>query len=75
MRHSTDTDRVFPHAYTYADGLMHPGDRPGLGVDLDEDMASKEEKRKNMALLNTYSSEQDISEARGWQPGLGEIEV
>ena len=31
---------------------------------LDEDMASKEEKRKNMALLNTYSSEQDISEAR-----------
>jgi hypothetical protein len=31
---------------------------------LDEDMAAKEEKRKNMALLNTYSSEQDVSEAR-----------
>jgi hypothetical protein len=31
---------------------------------LDEDIAAKEEKRKNMALLNTYSSEQDISEAR-----------
>jgi hypothetical protein len=31
---------------------------------LDEDMAAKEEKRKNMALLNTYSSEQDIAEAR-----------
>ena len=32
---------------------------------LDEDMAAKEEKRKNMALLNTYSSEQDIADARG----------
>ena len=32
---------------------------------LDEDMAAKEEKRKNVALLNTYSSEQDIAEARG----------
>jgi len=32
---------------------------------LEEDVASKEEKRKNMALLNTYSSEQDIAEARG----------
>jgi Domain of unknown function (DUF4124) len=31
---------------------------------LDEDMAAKEEKRKNIALLNTYSSEQDISDAR-----------
>jgi hypothetical protein len=31
---------------------------------LDEEMAAKEEKRRNMALLNTYSSEQDIAEAR-----------
>jgi hypothetical protein len=31
---------------------------------LDEEVAAKEEKRKNMALLNTYSAEQDISEAR-----------
>jgi hypothetical protein len=31
---------------------------------LEEDIAAKEEKRKNMALLNTYSSEQDISDAR-----------
>lgn len=31
---------------------------------LEEDMAAKEEKRKNMALLNTYSNEQDIAEAR-----------
>jgi mannonate dehydratase len=40
MRHSEDTDRVFPHAYEFRDGLMHPGDAPGLGVDLDESLAS-----------------------------------
>jgi hypothetical protein len=32
---------------------------------LEEDLAAKEEKRKNMALLNTYPSEQDIEAARG----------
>jgi hypothetical protein len=31
---------------------------------LEEAMAAKEEKRKNTALLNTYSSEQDIDDAR-----------
>jgi mannonate dehydratase len=40
MPHTPDTDRVFPHAYTFADGLMHPGDAAGLGVDLDEGLAS-----------------------------------
>ncbi len=41
MRHSDDTDRVFPHAYTFSDGMAHPGDKPGLGVDLDEALAAK----------------------------------
>lgn len=41
MRHTAETDAVFPHAYTFHDGLMHPGDRPGLGVDLDEALAAK----------------------------------
>ena len=40
MPHSPDTDRVFPHAYTFADGMMHPGEAPGLGVDLDETAAA-----------------------------------
>jgi hypothetical protein len=31
---------------------------------LEEELAAKEEKRKNMALLNTYPSERDIEEAR-----------
>ena len=41
MKHTDETDRVFPHAYTFKDGLMHPGDKPGLGVDIDEALASK----------------------------------
>jgi mannonate dehydratase len=40
MPHTPDTDRVFPHAYQFRDGLMHPGDAPGLGVDIDEDLAA-----------------------------------
>ena len=35
LRHSEETDRVFPHAYRFAEGAMHPGDAPGLGVDID----------------------------------------
>jgi len=40
MPHTADTDRVFPHAYTFANGVMHPGDTPGLGVDFDEALAA-----------------------------------
>jgi len=36
MRHTDETDAVFPHAYSLTDGLMHPGEAPGLGVDIDE---------------------------------------
>jgi len=41
MRHTEATDEVFPHAYSFTDGMMHPGDKPGLGVDLDELLAAK----------------------------------
>ena len=40
MPHTATTDRVFPHAYRFEGGMMHPGDRPGLGVDLDEPLAA-----------------------------------
>ena len=40
MRHTPETDAVFPHAYSFADGMMHPGEAPGLGVDIDEDLAA-----------------------------------
>jgi len=41
MRHTDETDRVFPHAYKFADGALHPGESPGLGVDIDEALAAK----------------------------------
>jgi mannonate dehydratase len=41
MRHTAETDAVFPHAYRFENGMMHPGDKPGLGVDLDEVLAAK----------------------------------
>jgi mannonate dehydratase len=41
MRHTDETDRVFPHAYRFDDGLLHPGDAPGLGVDIDEALAAR----------------------------------
>ena len=41
MRHTTETDAVFPHAYSFADGYLHPGEVPGHGVDLDETLAGK----------------------------------
>ncbi len=41
MPHTDETDEVFPHQYRFKDGMMYPGDAPGLGVDLDEKLASK----------------------------------
>jgi mannonate dehydratase len=39
MPHTGETDAVFPHAYRYENGSMHPGEAPGLGVDIDEALA------------------------------------
>jgi mannonate dehydratase len=41
MRHTNETDAVFPHAYSFKDGYLHPGEQPGLGVDIDEELAAK----------------------------------
>ena len=38
---TVETDAVFPHAYTFANGYLHPGDTPGHGVDLDEQLAAR----------------------------------
>lgn len=40
MPHTAETDAVFPHHYSFERGMMHPGDAPGLGVDLDEKLAA-----------------------------------
>lgn len=41
MRHSPETDEVFPHAYSFKNGYLHPGDKAGLGVDYDERLGEK----------------------------------
>jgi mannonate dehydratase len=41
MRHTPATDEVFPHGYHFADGYLHPAETPGLGVDIDEELAAK----------------------------------
>lgn len=41
MRHTTETDDVFPHAYSFDKGYLYPGDAPGHGVDIDEKLAAK----------------------------------
>ena len=41
MPHNEATDAVFPHAYFYRDGFMHPGEVPGHGVTIDESLAAQ----------------------------------
>jgi mannonate dehydratase len=41
MRHTPETDAVFPHAYTFEQGMLYPGDVAGHGVEIDEALAAK----------------------------------
>lgn len=41
MPHDGLTEAVFPHAYTFRDGFMHPGEAAGHGVTIDEALAAK----------------------------------
>lgn len=41
MPHIGETNRVFPHSYRFDRGSMHPGEAPGLGVDIDEGLAAQ----------------------------------
>ena len=41
MRHSAETDAVFPHDYAFHDGYLKPGESAGHGVDIDEELAAK----------------------------------
>jgi mannonate dehydratase len=46
MPHTPETDAVFPHAYRYDAGMMHPGEAPGLGVEIDEALAARYEYKR-----------------------------
>jgi mannonate dehydratase len=39
--YTPETHAVFPHAFTQDGGFMHPGEAPGLGIDIDEKLAAK----------------------------------
>ncbi|MFF9561911.1 D-mannonate dehydratase ManD [Leifsonia sp. NPDC014704] len=39
MKHSPETDELFRPGYRFEDGLLVPGEEPGLGVDYDEVLA------------------------------------
>ena len=39
MKHSAETLDVFATSYTFTDGLLHPGNNPGLGVDYNDELA------------------------------------
>ena len=52
MRHTAETDAVFPHAYTFSDGYLHPSEAPGLGVDINETLAARYPYRPAMLPVN-----------------------
>ena len=41
MPHTAETDEVFPHDYWFEDGMLHAGESPGLGVDIDLEKAAE----------------------------------
>lgn len=41
MGHPAETAEVFSPGYTFTDGYLHPGDAPGLGVEVDEQAAAR----------------------------------
>lgn len=41
MQHGELTNGVFEQSFTFTDGFLHPGDNPGLGVELDTDAAGR----------------------------------
>jgi mannonate dehydratase len=41
MGYSEQMLEVFPHSWTFDNGYMHPGEKPGLGIEFDEKLAAK----------------------------------
>ncbi|MEH0986321.1 D-mannonate dehydratase ManD [Micromonospora sp. CPCC 205556] len=41
MQHGALTNEVFRQSFSFTDGYLHPGEQPGLGVELDEEAAAR----------------------------------
>ncbi len=41
MQHGSLTNEVFRQSFTFEDGYLHPGEQPGLGVELDDAAAAR----------------------------------
>ncbi|WP_407361635.1 D-mannonate dehydratase ManD [Microbacterium sp. LBN7] len=52
MPHNAETLEVFQTSFTFDKGFLHPGDKPGLGVELDEDAAAGHEYTKAYLPVN-----------------------
>ncbi|MFK0403388.1 D-mannonate dehydratase ManD [Microbacterium sp. NPDC090225] len=52
MPHNAQTLEVFQTSFTFDKGFLHPGDKPGLGVELDEDAAAGHEYTKAYLPVN-----------------------
>ncbi|MDF1797436.1 MAG: D-galactonate dehydratase family protein [Coxiellaceae bacterium] len=52
MRHTPETDAVFPHEYSLSNGYLDVTDKPGLGVDFDEKLAAKFEYERAFLPIN-----------------------
>ena len=55
MPHSETTLEVFRTSYSFDQGFLHPGDAPGLGVELDEEAAAAHEYTKAYLPINRLS--------------------
>ncbi|GAA0961717.1 D-mannonate dehydratase ManD [Frigoribacterium faeni] len=40
MKHGARTDEVFEQSFTFEGGMLHPGEKPGIGVELNEQAAA-----------------------------------
>ena len=53
MRHTPETDEVFPHTYYFDDGYLKlDPTKPGLGVDIDEKLAAQYEYKRAFLPVN-----------------------
>ncbi len=54
MRHTAETDAVFPHDYGFHDGYLTPGESPGHGDDIDESLAAQYPYRRAYLPVNRH---------------------